>query len=387
MKICLAISEFNPFHAGHARFLERCRETGADRVICLLSGNFTQRGELAVLEKRERAKLALAFGADAVIELPSPVATANAERFASGAVALFSGVKAEKCLCCGVETGDAPLYLRAAEFFSAEPQDYRAAIAKLLKKGLPLPKAREEALYAVDRVEFAPLLSRPNALLALEYAKACKRAGISFFCYEREGDHNEKNLPVTEKTAVSSSAVREALKAGKRAETEAVVPAECFRLLPERVYDGADALFGALLSKKKEELAVLPDCSEGLHNRIYRALFEAAGYADFLEKVKSKRYVASRIRRIAVSAFLGITENVAVQTAKKPPYLRLLGLKKGSEDVLAVLSTAKAPLLTRAKDAEILTGAAKSSYLADLRGEALFRYYYGSGRVPFFVKF
>lgn len=488
MKICIAVCEFNPFHNGHALFLRRARElTNADAVVAAMSGNITQRGTLAILEKRERAKIALSCGADAVIELPSPVAVANAERFASGAVALFSGIDAELYLAFGTETGDAALFENAAAFFSQEPPVYRAEIRRLLGEGLPLPAAREKALAVVPGAEaFRPLLSSPNATLGLEYAKACKRAGIAISPYLRHGEHDAEELPlgkdrpvleglplkkesfplgaecpppannqnglsgeenpgkpgaenllatgngnrlpgeaslpgadgipnlsdtknipgnipgadeITGKpganvlpcndrilTNVSSFSVRSAIARGDKEAVRPFVPTETFALLPDVLPNPSAAFFGALSALCGDQIAHLPDCSEGLENRILRALLSCASWEDFLNKVKTRRYVAARIRRIAAAAYLQISDSLAAKTAKTAPYLRLLAVKKGETGsrVLAALSTAHALLLTRRKEGEKLSGAAKAAFFADLRGEALFTFLTGK-TFPFFV--
>lgn len=385
MKICIAVSEFNPFHFGHAEFLRQCRAlTGADAVVCAMGGNFTQRGEIAVMEKRARARVALTQGADAVIELPTPVAVGNAERFATGAIALFRGVKAELVLCCGSEIADGELLLRAARFFSREPKAYQAEIQALLKQGEGLPKAREKALFAVNKGEFAPLISNPNATLAVEYAKACLKAKIPFVTYQRKGSYHAETLPENG-VEISGSAIRKAVMDGKAQELTPYLPSESLALLPQSVPSVDQGLYCALLTKSKRELRSLPDCTEGLENRIFSALRESKNYAEFLEKAKTKRYVLSRLKRISACALLGVETHVGKACQKRAPYLRVLGVKKGKEGVLSALATANAPLLTKRKDAEKLKGYAKKSFMADERAEAIFRQFDGEN-YPFFVK-
>ena len=385
MKICIAVSEFNPFHNGHALFLERCRAlTGADAVVCAMGGNFTQRGEIAVMEKRARARVALTQGADAVIELPTPLAVGNAERFANGAIALFRGVKAELTLCCGSEVADSDLILRAARFFSSEPKAYQAEIQALLRQGEPLPKAREKALFALNKIEFAPLISNPNATLAVEYAKACLKAKIPFVTYKRAGSYHAETLPENG-VEISGSALRKAIAEGTNGALTPYLPSESFTALPTALPNVDQGLYCALLSKSRRELCSLPDCTEGLENRIFTALRESKNYAEFLEKTKTKRYVLARLKRISACALLGVDDRLGKACAKRAPYLRILGVKKGAEGVLSALSTAKAPLVSRRKDAEKLKGYARASFMADERAEAIFRQF-DSAEYPFFVK-
>ncbi len=385
MKICIAVSEFNPFHNGHTDFLRQCRAlTGADAVVCAMAGNFTQRGELAVAEKRARARVALFNGADAVIELPTPIAVGNAERFATGAIALFQGVKAELVLCCGSEIADTQLILRAADYFSKEKKTYKAAVKDCLAQGYSLPKAREKALYAVNKGEFAPILSNPNATLALEYAKACRPAEIAFAVYQRPGSYHAEALPQNARE-ISGSAIRKAIAEERKNDLTPFLPPAAYAMLPEHLPCIDQGLFCALLSKTKKELRGLPDCTEGLENRIYNALRESADFTEFLGRIKTKRYVLSRIKRICACALLGVDEKTSKACAKRAPYLRVLGIKKGSEKVLTPLSAANAPLLTHRKDANRLRGYAKKCFMADERAEAVFRQF-DSAEYPFFVK-
>ncbi len=385
MKICIAVSEFNPFHTGHVTFLRECRAiTGADAVVCAMAGNFTQRGELAITEKRKRARLALSFGADAVVELPTPVAVANAERFAMGAISLFRGTKAELCLCCGSEIADNSLLENAAAFFTKEPKKYQKEIHRLLKQGLSLPQAREQALFAVNKSAFAPLLQNPNATLALEYAKACKKAGIAFYVYQRTGSYHADSLP--EKCEnISGTAIRRAIQEGRKKDLTPLLSPELYTALPETLPSVDAGTFCSLLTKSKKSLRALPDCSEGLENRLYAALHKSRNLTEFLENAKTKRYVFSRIRRMTTCALLGIEEKTAKACSKNAPYLRLLGIKQGANSVLSALSTAKAPLLTKRKDAEKLKGYARKSFMADERAEILYRLS-DSENYPFFVK-
>ncbi|MBE7090884.1 MAG: nucleotidyltransferase family protein [Clostridiales bacterium] len=385
MKICIAVSEFNPFHNGHTEFLRQCRAlTGADAVVCAMGGNFTQRGEIAIMEKRARARVALTQGADAVIELPTPIAVGNAERFAQGAIALFQGMKAELVLCCGSEIADSELLLSAARFFSREPKAYQAEIQSLLKQGEGLPKAREKALFAVNKSEFAPLLGSPNATLAVEYAKACLKKNIAFFTYQRTGSYHAETLP--QKSAeISGSAIRKAVSEGKKHALAPYLPTETLNALLDTLPCVDQGLFCSLLAKSKRDLRALPDCTEGLENRIFTTLRESENFTDFLEKIKTKRYVLSRLKRISACALLGVETHVGTACQKRAPYLRVLGVKKGKEGILSALATAKAPLLTKRKDAEKLKGYAKKSFMADERAEAIFRQFDGEN-YPFFVK-
>ena len=174
MKICACICEYNPFHLGHLKHIDYIKTVlGAEKVIVVMSGNFTQRGEPAVLDKFTRAKHAIIAGADLVIELPTVFATANAETFATGAVNLIHSLGCVDGLCFGVESGDKDAYLKLARAMNDESKEFKKALKEKLDSGISLAKAKFEALKSLNDTEFdASLISTPNNILGLEYTKA-----------------------------------------------------------------------------------------------------------------------------------------------------------------------------------------------------------------------
>ena len=204
MKICAIICEYNPFHNGHLYQIQAAKAaTGADAILCLMSGNFVQRGEAAVFEKHLRAKHALLGGADAVIELPAVFATSNAEIFAKGAVKLLSSVPDVKMLSFGTETASEKELLNAATLLLNEPKEISERIRKRLQDGVSYAKARAEAWE--DKIP-QELLTSPNNILALEYAKAILtyQADIKLFPIKRlGGGYNETALNGSYSSATS----------------------------------------------------------------------------------------------------------------------------------------------------------------------------------------
>ncbi|MBQ8319571.1 MAG: nucleotidyltransferase family protein [Clostridia bacterium] len=358
MKICAIICEYNPFHNGHAYHIRQAKAlTGADAVLCLMSGNFVQRGEAAILDKRTRAKHALLFGADAVLELPVLFATSNAELFAKGALSLLAKIPDVTHLCFGAEHADKEEFLRLAALLNDEPQEVSTRINALLGDGLSYAKS-----YATAWTEFSgsPLLSSPNDILGLEYTKAilAQNSQIEIVPVKREGNgYLDESLSGV---FASASAVRKGLLRGERECVASQLPHEVFSDLPKTVQSSLSIMERtAILLKSKEELRGVLDCAEGLENALKRAAAETDG---FVEKLTSTRYTASRIRRIALHTLLNIREDFIRDSLNAPLYLAPLGYRKERADLLASLSRANLPFLASGKDVKALTGVARECF-------------------------
>ena len=187
MKICAIICEYNPFHNGHLYHLNEARErSGADAIVCVMSGNFVQRGEAAIMDKYTRARHAVLAGADAVIELPTVFATSNAELFAKGAIHLLSSIPNVESLCFGAENAEKTAFLLGARYLNNEPKEVSEKLKAEIEKGISYAKARAQAWAG-----FLPLdlLCSPNNILGLEYTKAIlsNAADIEILPIKRKG--------------------------------------------------------------------------------------------------------------------------------------------------------------------------------------------------------
>ena len=326
------ICEYNPFHNGHAYHLTQMRTQGATHIVAVMSGNFVQRGEPALVSKRLRTLWALQNGADLVLELPLPWAMSGAETFARGGVGLLHSLGCVEAISFGSEHADASLFSHtAAQLLST---DFSAALTTPLASGMSFAQARETALNQTAGEECATLLRTPNDILGVEYAKAALQMNSSLrLCpILRSGANHHDSLPETGAIA-SASSVRAALR--ERGTAESVSP-----FLPKSVSDGLNsalrtgeapsslqhlerAILACWRTLSPEAAAQLPDVSEGIENRILTCARTATSLDDLFAQVKSKRYSHARIRRIVLSAFLGLT---AADSAGIPPYLRILGL-------------------------------------------------------------
>lgn len=362
MKICAIICEYNPFHNGHAYHIaEAKRLSGADAVLCIMSGNFVQRGEAAILEKHTRAKHALLNGADAVIELPTVFASSNAEIFAKGAISLLSAIPEATHLCFGAEHTEEAEFLTLAKLLNDEPEDFSLAVKEFARTGMSYAKAYAEAC---DKYTGGRSVTSPNDILGLEYAKAIlkSKANIKLLPIPRKGSgYSETNLLGE---FASATAIRTHVK--KRT-SQKILP-----YVPETVYNDLQTIElenrlsimerTAILMKSKEEIQKVLDCTEGLENAFKEA---AEKTDDFVSELTSARYTASRLRRIALHILLGIEETFIRECLSSPLYLTPLAYKKNRADVLRALSEANIPFLSSGKQIKSLSGDARTCYEKD----------------------
>ncbi len=368
MKICAIICEYNPFHNGHEYLLKQAKElSGADAILCIMSGNFVQRGEGAILEKHERAALAVEHGADMVIELPTVFATSNAEIFARGAVSILSKIPQVTHLCFGVEYGTKEDFLKAAKLLANEPPEVSEAVKALTAKGMSyaaaLTQARQELLQE-------NLLSSPNNILGLEYTKAiiASQANIEILPVTRVGGkYHDKEL---HERFPSATAIRKAYAEENRECLKAILPDTLYAALENaNVIDLSTAEKLAILNVDAATFATTLDCNEGLEN----AFKKAALLPDDLETtLTSARYTASRIRRIALQNLLGIRKDLIFKYLSSALYIRPLAYKAEQKELLSILSQSQLPFLACGKDKENLDGVAAECFAKDLLAENVY---------------
>ena len=368
MKICALIAEYNPFHLGHLKHINYIKkELGAEKVIVIMSGNFTQRGEIAVLNKFTRAKHAIMSGADAVIELPTVFATANAEVFAKGSIKILNSLGCVDGLCFGTESGEKEDFIKLAKILNSESKEYKLELKNQLDSGISLAKAKYQTAQALlkDSID-ENIMKTPNNILAIEYSKAIleQNSAIELFPMKRTGNHNDKNLRRGE---TSASSIREQLKIGKKRKLKPCLPPYVYKDLKPYPYAIDKILMSSILTKSATELEKTPDCTEGLENRIKALSKETKIVESLIEKVSTKRYTLSRIRRILLASFLGITKDFTKECLKSPMYAKLLAVKEESKDIISTLcENSSIPILTRKSDTSKLKKTAKESYEIDI---------------------
>lgn len=354
------IVEYNPFHKGHQYHIEETRRlTGADYVIAIMSGDFTQRGIPACLDKFTRAECALACGADVVLELPFCYATGSAEYFAAGAVSVLDRLGVVGSLCFGTETA-APvsLFTKTAAFLCEEPSAYRAALKEGLRTGLTFPAARLAAARAFLPEEALSLLSSPNALLGLEYCKALYRRNSSIrpFALVRSGSgYHDTNLSATGFS--SASALRTLLAPGASFPEEFLsgLPASAADILRHKPYAPLFAedfllLYRAAIdiSAVSGELSSYADVSPELAARLSER-FPACSYEAFLDHIKTKQYTRTRIERCLLHILFQLRKDTLERFRREDTgYARILGFRKSAAPLLHHMKTAASlPVLTK----------------------------------------
>lgn len=370
LKISAVICELNPLHTGHAALFSHAKSL-SDGLVCVLSGNFVQRGEPAILDKWSRTRLALLNGADLVLELPVSWACAGAERFAQGGVALLQGLGCVDVLLFGSEEPDIrPLWELATALnspsFSEELQK--------ADSGEPFFRRREQAAARMVGQETASLLRKPNCILGVEYLKAMLQqgGGMDAAVFPRLGAGHD--IPDESGPILSASQARQLLEQGK--DISARLPESTWQVWQEQAAAGRCpaslsrleiGVLCKLRSMEIEDFAQLPDVSEGLEYRLYKAARQAGSLEEFYTLVKSKRYSHARIRRLAMGAFLGLTKGLP----KLPPYLRVLGMTPMGEQILRQ-ATPSLPIAIRPGDFQRLGTEAQRLFALETNADDLY---------------
>ncbi len=348
IKTAAIISEYNPFHSGHKFHIEETKKiTGADTVAVIMSGNFVQRGNVALFNKETRAKMALLNGADLVIELPTRYALASAEFFAKGAVSILNALGSIDFLSFGAECEDISKLSALADSLSEESSDFSLALKKYSQKGLSFPSAQAKAAEDVFGKEAKELLSTPNNLLGIEYLKALSKSksSITPVSILRTGAQHDSFLPSG--NIASATYIRDLFLNGSSCDAANFLPENVlFDIEKEKAHSLKNiekAILYSLINISQNELRQIADVSEGLENRIKAAAASASSLEEFFEKTKTKRYTLSRLRRIVLSAFLGIQKS---EREMSPLYIKILGqTENGQKLIKASKKTSNLPIL------------------------------------------
>lgn len=340
------IAEYNPFHNGHLYHLLKSKEeTGADAVIAVIGGNFTQRGEASVVDKWSKAEMALANGADLVIELPTLYSTSSAENFADGAIKILNSLKIVDYISFGSETEDLNKLNILANTLHQEPKEYKEILTNSLKSGKSFPKAREEALvkYLNDK-NYSFFLSSPNNILGIEYLKALKkhRSRIRPICIKRK-DAGHLSLEYNGQVA-SATAIRNLILKNRIKDAKTYLTPASFTILEDEIKKGhfikdfstfEKIILYNLRNMSVEAIANLPDVSEGLEHAIKKAANSCNTIKEFINIVSSKRYTETRIRRILLYSLLKITKRDMLVSKKTTPYVRILGFNDKGKNLIS----------------------------------------------------
>ena len=368
MKICSAVCEYNPLHNGHIKHLNYIKEkVKPDYTVVFLSGNFTQRGELAVCDKYTRATWAIMAGADAVIELPTVFATATAEIFGGGAMKLVNSLPYNKSVCFGTESDNLGGLIELAGLMLNETDDMKKIIKSELDKGEPLLKARITAAkkYATQNVDLS-YLDSPNNVLGLEYVKAINKNNYDIeinTLVRSGGDYLDDNI---NNDTPSALAIRTAITSGNLDIVKNKLPSYVLNDLPSVLPSLDNEILYAIRSSDKEQIKNTLECAEGLENRIKSLSRDCVSFNELLSSLKTKRYTDARLRRILLATTLKIDGNFVKECLNGSLYLKVLAINKQKSDVLSVLANSNYPIITKKRDADNLIGIALKCFEKDL---------------------
>lgn len=367
MKTVGIIAEYNPFHNGHAYQITKAKElTGADYVVAVMSGNFVQRGQPAVMEKSLRTEAALLCGADVVLELPVHYASASAEYFASGAVALLHKLGVVDALCFGSECGDIGRLSGLANVLLTEDETFKNLLTKRLKEGVSYPQARNDALCTVfpQLSDELSLLKHPNNILGLEYLKALKKRNSQIRPYTvprmGSGYHNESlDSPYS-----SALAIREAMTTGKPlCSVKEQVPPAVHELMA-RHYEKSFPIFPndlslllsyKLLQEQDGDFSIYFGIDKDFSDRLHKFLPAYIDYISFCEKLKTKNVTYTKVSRSLLHILLNIKQaDMDIFCAQDYVYYaRMLGFRKEAAPLLSAMkANTGIPLLSKLADAK-----------------------------------
>ena len=374
MKISGIICEYNPFHNGHLYHINETRKNGATHIVAVMSGNFVQRGDVAVINKFERAKAAVRCGVDLVIELPVAYCLSSAETYAKGAMYILKGLGCVDELSFGSECGDLSLLTAAvkASYACARMPE----LEDLMKLGNSYPKALQILVRQNYGDEIGRLFGQPNNTLAIEYLKAMIAVKLKILPFTVKRNELHDAMMPTGKIA-SASLIRQLMES-QTDDYDDLVPEDSSEAISACAAAGMVARFEhlerillyKLRTASAEEISGLPEVGHGLENKILSARNETS-LESMLLAMKSKRYTMARIRRILLDLLIGIQPK---DTDAPPPYGRILALSERGRDILSAAKQAGTTLpyaTSLAKLAE-LGGACKECSDLEARATAVY---------------
>ncbi len=356
------ITEYNPFHFGHLYHLKKSKKiTGSQDTIVVMSGNFTQRGEVAIFDKYLRTKMALQNGADIVIELPTLYSTSSAEFFARESINILNKSGIVDCVCFGSESGNIEKLKKVSSFFVNEKKglntEYKIILNKYLKDGLSYPTARNKSYKHFFEDDI--ILNSPNNILGIEYLKAIEEQNspIKAFTIDRiKSNYNSKKI---EGVITSATSIRNALHNSNMENLSRCMPNQSLiKDTPFAQYNKLSPIFHYIINKSSNsEISSILDVTEGLENRIVNISNDNYLLSDIIKEVKSKRFTLTKIQRAILHIILNIKKDYFkyYNNLGGVPYIRVLGFNKNKDYLLKnLIKKSELPVVTNLKKAHSL---------------------------------
>ncbi len=355
MNICGIVTEYNPLHLGHAYQIEAAKtRTQAQGVVLIMSGNFVQRGEPAIINKYARTQAALHTGVDLVLELPTYFATSSAEYFSHMAIKLLNATGITTHLNFGSESGSIDDLVHIADILHNEPIGFRFLLNEYLSTGNTFPKAREKALYKyvhnhhLMSEDTAKAIKTPNNILGIEYIKALRRQKSKIIptTVKRIGSAYHDDNSRT--TIPSATAIRKFLQEhDNHAPLSEKLPSHSYNTLENAIHCGEGPIFYdmifpllkyKILASTPEVLGTYQDVNEGLEYKIIEAALHAYDYDSLVNKILSKRYTRTKIARALLHIYLGHEQKTfELLNSEMKPYLKVLGFNSTGQKMLKAI--------------------------------------------------
>ncbi|WP_102347045.1 nucleotidyltransferase [Bacillus sp. Marseille-P3661] len=360
MKTAGVIVEYNPFHNGHYYHIQETKKvTGADIIVAVMSGNFLQRGEPALVSKWARTKMALQGGADIVIELPYVFATQKAEIFAYGAVAILDALNIDS-LCFGSEDGNIESFKNTIKLMEEHETSFNDTIRKSLQQGKSYPRSAADAFLSLHQDQSCVDLSQPNNILGYHYIKAIHKLNSTITPHTiNRTKANYHDQDIHDPKIASATSIRKILFADQQ-DLESimnVIPRTSFDSIIEykkefKIFHNWERYFPLLkyrlLSTTPSELRKIYEVEEGIENRLIKYIRASKSFEDFMKKIKTKRYTWTRLQRICLHILTNTLKDSMIENVAAPTYLRLLGMSNRGQNYLnKIKKNIEIPIISR----------------------------------------
>lgn len=339
------IAEFNPFHNGHKYLIDHFKQN--NNIICVMSGNYVQRGDTAIFSKFDRCRAALKNGADLIIDLPTPWAMSSSQNFALGGVSILKSIGITDKIVFGSECGNiSALNTVASNMRTAE---FDSILKQKMSSGITYARALKLTLNDINR-ELSGIIDSPNNTLGIEYINAAKKLNFTVeFDTEKRFGAGHNSLEINEN--VSATLLRKEILNNNYDFIKNYIPSNLFDDIKKCPVSDINRLELSILSSLRSDIDSIkniPDLSEGIENRIINAVKTSVSLSELQNKIKTKRYTLSKVRRLIISAYLKQTNEFFMT---EPPYIRVLGFNKKGEKLLSeIRQKSSKPVIVRYSD-------------------------------------